>query len=124
MTPLVLNQNMDANDEEKNTPSTMAKAMRRLEKVDESSSIHLMVQLAFALMAGISLIALNRNIRSCVSWTKEDKSREYVSEWIFSLVVRQPHKPRNVLTRYLHHYLKPVEASRLSDLNLWREALH
>lgn len=85
ITPFVLNQNIEAKDEEKNIPSTAANAISRVANVDVRSSIHLMVQSALDLIAGTFSIALNKAVRSSQSCIRDDSNSEYVSAWIFLL---------------------------------------
>lgn len=65
MRPRFFNQKIEANDEEKNIPSTAANAIKRTGNDDDASSIQRIHHSALAATDGIVLIALNSDSCSC-----------------------------------------------------------
>ena len=87
MRPFPLIQKMEANEDEKNIPSTAANATSRRGKLALGFWIHFWVQELLALIHGIVSIALRRWDCSLESVTSVDKSAAYISEWMFSLQI-------------------------------------
>jgi hypothetical protein len=122
--PRFLSQKMDANEPLKKIPSTAAKAIRRVAKVEFLSEIHRRAQSAFLRMQGTM-----RRVRDA-SMSVKDATLTVVNgvEEIGALLgladVCVDQQRVGLGVDILHHDLEAVEASRLGYLYLAAEALH
>jgi len=89
MRPRFLSQKIEQKEPEKKIPSIAAKAIRRSAKQSEDS-IHLKAQLAFYLTLSMLSTASNRNYFSTASSMYVSIRMEYVSEWMFSIIIWKP----------------------------------
>src|SRR4051812_20889471 len=89
MRPRFLSQKMAANDPEKKIPSTVANATRRSAK-DLLDEIQRRAQLAFFWIHGMVLMAENRCVFLAGSLMYVSMSSEYISEWMFSIMIWNP----------------------------------
>lgn len=86
MRPRFLSQKIEQKEPEKNIPSIAAKATS-LSAKELESPIHLKAHSAFLVTTGMFVIALNRKSFSYGSLINVSMRREYVSEWMFSIII-------------------------------------
>ena len=120
-------QKMAAKEEEKKTPSTIAKAITLVPKEYSASEHHLRLHSALSFTVGIVCTALNSLRSSPSSVINSNRKRAYVSACTFSLsylVSLLSGKQRsNELEVYVHHDLEPVKTPSFGHFNLSAESL-